>query len=122
MFYIHNVPGRVRIMSDVIKRNPRVTDEVRLGLSSLAGVGTVSINLTTGSVLIYYNPRAVRVVDIVAILERKGYFDRTKAISNDEYLRDSFSKIGEIAVKTVVETFIGNTMGNMPLSFLMFLL
>jgi copper chaperone CopZ len=122
MFYIHNVPGRVRIRSDVIKKNLRAGYEVRMGLSTLMGVGTVHINLTTGSILIYYNPKVVKVADIIAVLERKGYFDRTKAISNDEYFRNGFSKAGETVLKTIIETFIGNVMGNTPLSFLMFLL
>jgi len=106
MFYIHNVPGRVRIFSEAIKRNPKAADEVRMVLSTLTGVGTAHINLTTGSLLIYYNPRAIKVADIIAILERRGYFDRTKAISNDEYFIKSLSKAGEIVVRTVVGTFI----------------
>ncbi|HAM50526.1 MAG TPA: hypothetical protein DCP92_07435 [Nitrospiraceae bacterium] len=122
MYYIHDVPGRIRIISKHIKRNPQAADEVRMVLSTLTGVATVHINLTTGSMLIYYNPKAVKVADIITILERKGYFDRTKAISNDDYFRKGLSKAGEIVVKTVVGTFIGNAMGNTPLSFLLFLL
>lgn len=48
-----------------------------------ADICTVHINLTTGGILIYYNPQTVSVADIVDMLERKGYFDRTKAISNE---------------------------------------
>jgi len=106
MFYIHNVPGRMRIFSEPIKRNPRAADEVRMMLSTLTGVGTVHINLTTGSMLIHYNPRAIKAADIIAILERRGYFDRTKAISNDEYFKKGLSRVGEMIVKTVVGTFI----------------
>ena len=122
MFYIHNVPGRVRIISEVIKKNSQAADKVRMCLSILAGIGVVHINLTTGSILIHYNPEAVTAADIVDMLDRKGYFDRTKAISNDEYLRNGLSKAGSTVVKTVIETFIGRTMGNTPLSFLLFLL
>ena len=63
-------------------------------LSTLAGIGVVDINLTTGSILIHYNPEAVTVATIVDMLERKGYFDRSKAIPNDEYLRNGLSKAG----------------------------
>lgn len=122
MFYIHNVPGRVRIISEVIKKNPQAADEVRKGMSTLAGVCTVHINLTTGSILIHYNPKAGMVTDIVNSLERKGFFDRTKAISNDEYFTKGLSGVGTTVVKTVIETFIGRAMGNTFLSFLMVLL
>ncbi|HXX80033.1 MAG TPA: cation transporter [Thermodesulfovibrionales bacterium] len=122
MFYIHNVHGRVRIFSEVIAKNPQAADEVRKGLSTFAGVCTVHINLTTGSILIHYNPKAVTVADIVDMLERKGYFDRTKAISNDEYFTNGLSRVGTTVVKTVIDTFIGRAVGNTFLSFLMFLL
>lgn len=102
MFYIHHVPGRVRIISEVIKRNPQAAGEVRKLLSTLAGVCTAQVNLTTGSILIYYNQKAVNVLDIVDLLERKGYFDRKKTISNDEYFRDGFSKAGT----KMMETFL----------------
>ncbi|MGD0887517.1 MAG: HMA2 domain-containing protein [Thermodesulfovibrionales bacterium] len=122
MFYIHNVPGRVRIISEVVKKNPPAADTVRMCLSTIAGIGVVHINLTTGSLLIHYNPETVNVADIVGILERKGYFDRLKAISNDEYFRNGLSKAGTTVVKTVIETVIGRAIGNTFLSFLLFLL
>ena len=122
MFYIHNVPGRVRIISEAIAKNQLAVDEVRKGLSTLEGVCTVQINLTTGSILIHYNPKAATVADIVDMLERRGYFDRAKAISNDEYFTNGISRVGTTVVKTVIETFIGRTISNTFLSFLMFLL
>ena len=122
MFYIHNVPGRVRIISEVIKRNPQAADEVRKLLSTLAGVCTAEVNLTTGSILVHYNQKVVNVQDIVALLERKGYFDRKKTISNDEYFRDGLSKAGTEVMKTLIGTFIGMAVGNTPLSFLLFLI
>ncbi len=111
MFYIHSVPGRVRIISEVIKKNPRAADEVRKWLSTLAGIGTADINLTTGSILVHYNTKMVNASDIVNLLERKGYFDQTRAISNDEYFRNGFSKTGSKVVKAIVETFIGSAIG-----------
>ena len=113
MFYIHNVPGRIRIISEAIAKNQLAADEVRKGLSTLEGDCTVQINLTTGSILIHYNPKAVTVADIADMLERKGYFDRTKAISNDDYFTKGLSRVGTTVVKTVIDTFIGGTTGNM---------
>ncbi|MFI5295848.1 MAG: HMA2 domain-containing protein [Thermodesulfovibrionales bacterium] len=111
MFYVHNVPGRVRIISEVIKKNPRAADEVRKWLSTLSGIGTADINLTTGSILVHYNTKTVNASDIVNLLERKGYFDPTKAISNDEYLKNGLSKAGAIVLKSIVEPFIGSAIG-----------
>jgi len=38
MFYIHNVPGRVRIISDVLKRNAGAAVEIRNSLSIFRGI------------------------------------------------------------------------------------
>ena len=124
MFYIHNVPGRVRIISDVIKRNLqcKLPMKFRKLLSTLAGVCTAQVNLTTGSILIHYNQKEVKGRDIVDLLERKGYFERNKTISNDEYFRNGLSKAGTTVVKTVIGTFMGTAIGNTPLSFLLFLI
>ncbi len=122
MFYIHNVPGRLRIISEAVKKNPSAPDAIRMGLSTLTGIGVVYVNLTTGSILIHYNPQTANVRDIVGVIERKGYFDRSKAISSDDYFRNGFSKIGKTAVNTMALTFIGNVVANTPLSFLRFLL
>ncbi|MGO9612320.1 MAG: HMA2 domain-containing protein [Dissulfurispiraceae bacterium] len=121
MFYIYNVPGRARIISDAIKKNPLAADKVRMCLSTLTGIGVVHINLTTGSILIHYNPKSVKVGDTVDVLQRKGYYDRTKAISNDEYFRRGLSRVETTATKTVIETFIGKAVGDTFFSFLMVL-
>jgi len=59
VFYFYNVPGRVRIISEAIKRTPQVANEVRKGLTTLAGVCMLHINLITGSILIHYNPKTL---------------------------------------------------------------
>ncbi|WP_420267249.1 HMA2 domain-containing protein [Candidatus Magnetominusculus dajiuhuensis] len=94
MFYIHNVPGRVRIKSDVLKRNPDAADEIRKALS-IHGIVTVGINAITGSILIHYRCDITDCETIVCILENGGFFDRTRAIDNDEYFIKIASKVIE---------------------------
>lgn len=121
-YYIHNVPGRLRIKSPVIKNNKTVADELRKNLSILYGIATVDINLITGSLLINYNPKVIKYIDIVEILQRKGYFDMSKAITNDEYLYRAASKAGTIIGKSIFSTFTGMALQETPLSFLTILL
>lgn len=121
-YYIHNVPGRLRIKSPVIKNNKNVADELKKSLSTLHGVATVDINLTTGSLLVNYNPKAVKHMDIVDVLQRKGYFDISKALTNDEYLQKAASKAGNIVGKSIFGTFAGMALEGTPLSFLAILI
>lgn len=121
-YYIHNVPGRLRIKSPVIKNNRVVADELKKSLSSLYGIGTVDINLTTGSLLINYNHKSLKYTDIVDTLQRKGYFDISKAQTNDEYLQKAAEKAGNVIGRSIFSTFAGMALEKTPLSFLAILI
>ncbi len=121
-YYMHNVPGRLRIKSPVIKNNRTVVDELKKSLSTLHGVAAVDINLITGSLLINYNSKSVKHMDIVDILQRKGYFDASKAITNDQYIHSAASKAGAIIGKSIFGAFAGRALEGTPLSFLAILI
>ena len=106
MTYIHNVPGRVRIKSDVLKRNSDFVDEIRKALSTIRGIGTVDINLTTGSILIHYNPKVTNCEEIVGFLEKGGFFDSSRAVTNDEYLKEKVSKVVETVLMAVAGAIV----------------
>ncbi|HMK43429.1 MAG TPA: cation transporter, partial [Dissulfurispiraceae bacterium] len=81
-YYIHDLPGRLRIKTPLLKRNEQAAYDVKKFLGTINGVATIDINPTTGSLLVNYNPRAIRSELIIAELKRKGYFDPELAISN----------------------------------------
>ena len=101
-YYIHNVPGRLRIKSPSIKKNGNVANELKKALSTMNGIATVDINLTTGSLLVNFNPKAVSHEDIINLLQRKGYFDTSKAATNDQYIHSAVAKASNIVVKAEV--------------------
>jgi len=106
MTYIHNVPGRVRIKSAVLKRNPDSVNEIRKALSTIVGIGTVDINLTTGSILIHYNPKVTNCEEIVVFLKRGGFFDSSRAVTNDEYLREKVSLLVETVLMAIAGALV----------------
>ncbi len=121
-YYIHHVPGRLRIKSPVIKNNKFVAEELKKCLSTLYGIATIDINTTTGSLLINYNKRAINYNEIINLLERKGYFDSSKALTNDDYLHQAASKAGAVIGKSIFSTFTGMALKETPLSFLAILI
>jgi copper chaperone CopZ len=121
-YYMHNVQGRLRIKSPVIKNNKNVADELKKSLSTLYGVATVDINLTTGSLLVNYNHKVIKHDAVVDILQRKGYFDPSKALTNDEYLHKAASKAGTVIGRSIFSTFTGMALERTPLSFLAILI
>lgn len=121
-YYMHNVPGRLRVKSPVIKNNRTAADELKKILSMLNGIAAVDINLTTGSLLVNYNNKTVKYNDIIDILQRKGYFDASKALTNDEYLHKAASKAGALIGKSIFSTFAGMALEGTPLAFLAILI
>jgi len=117
-YYMHNVPGRLRIKSPAIRNSKNVAEELKKSLSTLHGVATVDINLTTGSLLVNYNSKSIKHMDIVDILQRKGYFDASKATTNDEYIHKAASKAGTIIGQSIFGAFAGRALEGTPLSFL----
>ncbi|MCL4475337.1 MAG: hypothetical protein M1508_03800 [Nitrospirae bacterium] len=120
--YIHNVPGRLRVKSPAVKKNTDAAVEIRKILSAMNGIATVDINLITGSVLINYNPATVQYKDIVGTLQRKGYFDTSKAITNDQYIQRAASKAGNIVGKAIFGTFVEKAFEGSALSLITFLI
>ena len=101
-YYMHNVPGRLRVKSPLLKRNSAAADELKKALSTMQGIAAVDFNPTTGSLLINYNHRTAKHEDIVGLLERKGYFDRTKATTNEGYIHAVAEKTGRIVGKAAL--------------------
>jgi len=121
-YYIHNVPGRLRIKSPSIKKNETVANELKKTLSTMQGIATVDINLTTGSLLVNYNPKMASHKDIVSILQGKGYFDTTKAATNDQYIHGVAAKAGHLVGKAVLGAFVQEALEGSALSLLAVLL
>lgn len=121
-FYMHDVPGRLRVKTPMLKRNEQAAYDVRKVLGTIQGVATIDINPTTGSLLVNYNPKAVRSAEIVAELKRKGYFDPARAVNNDDYVRGAVTKAGNVFTRALTGSFVDVALEGTGLSFLSILL
>ncbi len=92
-YYMHHVPGRLRIKSPLVKNNEEAASAIKGVLLAIAGVGSVVTNQTTGSCLVHYDPEKAKIDDILSILVRNGYFDPSKAITNDQYIQEAATKV-----------------------------
>lgn len=117
-FYIHDIPGRLRIKTPFLKNNPNAEIDIRKALSTLEGIGVVETNLITGSILIHYNTKKLQKQDIVRVLTNKGYFDPSKAVTNDEYIKSTVEKTGKFVVKSFVGSVIDSSLQETPLKFI----
>lgn len=96
--YIHDIPGRIRVKSPKIKNNQRAADEVKRLVTLFHGLNSVECNLVTGSILINYHPDKLNKKDIIDLLSEKGFFDRSKAVTIDEYFNRTANYIGRSVI------------------------
>jgi hypothetical protein len=72
-YYMHILPGRIRIRTSVLQKNDSGMDYVQRLLRSIEGVSTVHVNSRTGSVLIHFNQRLISSHFILSQLAKTGY-------------------------------------------------
>jgi copper chaperone CopZ len=118
-YYIHHVPGRLRIRTPEMKSNHAASDEVKKMLSTMRGILTIYINLTTGSIIVHYDPDILHYKEIVNALHNQGYFDISQALTaNGQYPDRSFSKAGKLVGEIVFSILVDKSLGSPAFSIL----
>jgi copper chaperone CopZ len=116
-YYIHNIPGRLRVKTPILKKNPIQIERVRQILQSIPGVYETEFNYVTGSVVIQYDTQRIESEQIVSVLKEEGYIDVVKVINNDEYIQRLVAGVGKAVSRSVSEAVLDMAIGNTPLSF-----
>jgi copper chaperone CopZ len=117
-YYVHNVPGRLRVRIPAVKNNPGKGLDVRTVLRKVDGIESISINTMTGSVVIKYDSRSLDSQQILKALEDCNYFDEARAVTNDQYIEGAVSKAGQALGKAVLSWALGKAFDASGLSFL----
>jgi hypothetical protein len=55
-YYIHNIPGRLRVRSAQIKRDSCQAANLCAMLESMAGIHSTELNKKAGSLIVHYDP------------------------------------------------------------------
>jgi len=117
-FYVHNIPGRLRIKIPTIKGNPSEAGKVEAILASEENISSITVKPLTGSVTVLYNPKALRPEKILMNLTRNGYFDPSLAVTNDEWIKKNVSKAGQVLSRTLFGFCVDAALENAGLGFL----
>jgi copper chaperone CopZ len=121
-YYIHNVPGRLRIKIPLIRRNLSKCIAIRDLLVHLDGVERIKVTELTGSVVINYDPQIIQPQDIFQILKDNDYFDESQAISHDAHIQTAASKAGMQIGRAVFGWAVGKALEGSGLSALAILI
>jgi len=121
-FYVHNVPGRLRVKHPLFKNKDNHYEVQKTLVDMGHGIGTADFNTTTGSLLINYDPREIDHRDILHRLERAGFYEPERVVTNDEVIHQATASAFRFAAKTVSGAFIDTALQGTGLSFLAMLL
>lgn len=106
-YYIHYVPGRLRIRTPILYNNPKKAGEFTNNLRSINGMVTIKINPVTGSALLLYDEKIINCEQLIGILEKYGYFDLAKSTTSDELIEHISEKVLGVAEEIVVSAMEG---------------
>lgn len=120
--YYHEVPGRLRVKSPMLKGDHVQCKSVQDFLGQYDGVRAVSANPVTGSVVVNYDPKVVSSKAIKEILFQKGYFRPDKVVTSERYINDSTGKIGQLVGKVVLSACVEKMFEGSALSLITVLL
>jgi copper chaperone CopZ len=117
-YYIHSIPGRLRVKTPWIKGSQERGLNVEGLLNGCPGVTKTATNPLTGSIVINYDGKTVSERSILDLLENSGYFKADKAQTHDQYIHGAASKAGKLVWNAVFGSFIGAALEGTPLAIL----
>jgi hypothetical protein len=78
--YVHHVPGRIRVRTAALKRDPHAAAAARTTFQGLDGVTDVRVNPVTGSLTVTYDHGRIATASLTAILRQRGYLAADVAV------------------------------------------
>jgi hypothetical protein len=117
-YYIHEVPGRLRVKIPMIKYKRHRCERVQQVLADVEGIDQIAVNVATGSVLVYYDPDLTSSSEILEQLENNGYLDKTKARSKSIAAPRTSAKAGDAVCRAFYGWAVGKALEGSGFSFL----
>jgi hypothetical protein len=120
-YYLHEVPGRLRVRIPALRRNARDAQEIQRLLKSLSGIISTSVNTMTGSVTVNYDPEFVSSVAILTLLSREGYIDVAEVLPSRQQVQrteGSIGQVGKVVSKALLGIALDRALQGTPLSIL----
>ncbi len=117
-YYIHDIPGRLRVKIPLLKSYRKIAGDIQQLLKQIDGINSTAINTVTGSIIINYDSKTIGSKEILDTLNYAGYFDLSRAITNDQYIHAAVSSAGKLIWKTIFGAIAGEALEGSALSLL----
>jgi len=117
-YYMHSIPGRLRVKIPAIKGHPDKAKTVQTLLKDLDGIESIRANTITGSLVVKYETGRSLSEKIPSVLTENGLFDKTKTFGMDHAVFESSSKAGQALSKAFCGWAVSRALEGSSLSFL----
>lgn len=105
-YYVHHVPGRLRVRIPDIRNNPSIVSKVR-SIFDIYGIDKLKINSITGSVVVTFDPCRLTFDQLLQLLKDEGLFDSSLSITCDQKIE----RLSNKAASKVGRAVVGYAMG-----------
>jgi copper chaperone CopZ len=116
-YYVHQIPGRVRIRIPQIRTNPSLAAEIE-SMLSLVGVKKVEVNPMTGSVTVSYNPQLLDADHLLRALRDAGCYDESRTVTCDDRIQQAAHAAAARAGRAFFGWAVGKALEQSGLSLL----
>lgn len=117
-YYMHELPGRLRIKIPSLKRNPQEALRLQCLIEDISGVESTLTNAVTGSIVVKFDPSTVTSRQILDVLSREGCMDLGELIKGQQRPDPGLSRAGALASKALLGLAIEKAFEGSPLALL----
>ncbi len=100
-YYIHELPGRLRIKIPTLKKNQRLAMKIDDLLFDLIGVNDINVNTVTGSIVVNYDPETIKSEAILGALAENGHINIKELLESRNERADVYQMVGEAASRAI---------------------
>jgi hypothetical protein len=111
--YMHHIPGRLRLRALTLRKNGNRADAIEQMVKAIEGVSAAAVNLTTGSLVIIYDPSDLAPKEILCVLRRHGLIalPMRRNLVGTAFNADMLSgKVGRAVLYLVLESMLERSM------------
>lgn len=100
----HEVPGRLRIKINELKHQPLRAQQLESLFTEMTGVDRVAVNVSTGSMKVFYDPKMVNSGQLMNVLQAAGVRieDRRSDPESDRFAIRASQVLGRAMVNWAV--------------------
>jgi hypothetical protein len=117
-YYVHQVPGRLRVKVPFLKHQPGKCAAVIDILAEHQGIQKIKVNQLTGSVVVRYDQAATDQERILNVMEYEGFYDSSQAVESSVHLDRAANRAGKAVGRAAFSYVVGRALESNGLSLL----